>query len=205
MNPIYGLIEIGLNRYLALEPSVLAECARLQGRVLAFELTDWNMAFYLVPDQAGVSVLDSWPDMPDVRLAGSLAAFMRLLASGAERQAVLSAGRIRVEGDAMLADRFTSLLESVELDLEEVLAPVTGDVAAYQLGRLGRSFFGWGRYAVGTLARDVAEYLREESGDLVHKTDVERWMNGVDELAEGVDRLGARVARLESNRDDIKQ
>ena len=205
MNSIYGLIEIGLNRYLALEPTVIAECARLEGRVLAFELTDWNIAFYLAPDNAGVRVLDSWPESPDVRLSGRLAAFIRLLSAGAERQAELSAGRIRVDGDAALADRFTRLLESVELDLEEVLAPVTGDLAAHRLGQLGHGFFGWGRYTIGTLARDVAEYLREESGDLVHHSDVESWMNDVDELAEGVDRLDARMARLEKSRGDIKR
>lgn len=205
MNSIYGLIEIGLNRYLALEPTALAECARLKGRVLAFELTDLNLAFYMIPDQAGVSVLDAWPQLPDVRLSGSLAAFARLLASGDERQAELATGRIRMEGDAALADRFVRVLESVELDLEEVLAPVAGDVAAHELGRLGRSFFSWSRYAVSTLARDMAEYLREESGDLVHHSDVERWMNDVDELAEGVDRLSARVARLESSMGDIER
>ena len=41
------------------------------------------------------------------------------------------------------------------------------------------------------------EFLREETGDLVHAEDVEAWMDAVDGLRSDADRLEARIRRLE--------
>jgi ubiquinone biosynthesis protein UbiJ len=58
--------------------------------------------------------------------------------------------------------------------------------------------FGWGRRSAGTLALDTAEYLREETRDLARAADVEEWMDAVDAVRDGADRLEARLQRLEA-------
>jgi ubiquinone biosynthesis protein UbiJ len=45
---------------------------------------------------------------------------------------------------------------------------------------------------------DTAEYLREETRDLARKIDVEEWMEAVDSLRDDVERLEARLRRLEA-------
>lgn len=205
MHSIYGLIEIGLNRYLSVEPEALAACARLAGRVLAFHLSDLGLEFHLSPDATGMRVIEPLPERPDVRLSAGTATFIRLLTAGEERQALLTSGAIQVEGDAALADRFTRMLESARPDPEEILAPLMGDVLAYRAGRFGRGLLDWGRHAAATLAGDTTEYLREESGDLVHRNDAEDWMSGVDEVSEDLARLTARVQRLEKTAGSREQ
>ena len=44
---------------------------------------------------------------------------------------------------------------------------------------------------------NIAEYLQEESRDLVNKTELEEFLRGVDELREASDRIEARLRRLE--------
>lgn len=189
-------LEVALNRYLALEPEVLAECARLKGRVLALHADGPDWEFYLVPHAGGVQVLDRWDGDADVRIS---APPTRLLT-----QAVLNAGSgappvsgARVEGDAELLARFAGLLAKVGFDPEEWLARGLGDAAAHRVYQGLRGLLGWGRQSASTLALDTVEYLREETRDLVHRDDVERWMDAVDRARERTDRLGARLGRLE--------
>mgnify|MGYP000187317940 FL=1 len=69
--------------------------------------------------------------------------------------------------------------------------------AAHRLVGGLKGLFGWGRNAADRLSVDAAEYLTEESEDLARAADVEEWMDGVDQLREGVDRFDARLALLE--------
>ena len=48
-----------------------------------------------------------------------------------------------------------------------------------------------------TAGENIAEYLQEESRDLVNKTELEEFLQGVDMLRETADRVEARIARLE--------
>ncbi len=62
--------------------------------------------------------------------------------------------------------------------------------------RLARAFagaFAWGRESAQALALDAAEYLREESRDLVAPAEMELFLDDVDTLRERGDRLQARI------------
>ena len=52
----------------------------------------------------------------------------------------------------------------------------------------------WARKARRTAAENLAEYLQEESGDLVSKPELEEFLHGVDRLRETADRVEARLA-----------
>jgi ubiquinone biosynthesis protein UbiJ len=186
-------LEIALNRYLALEPDALAECGRLQGRVLALHAEGPGWEFFLCPHAAGVQVLDAWPDPPAVRITAPPAALARRVLRGPD---AAGAG-VRVEGDAELLARFSAMLAKVGFDLEEWLARAVGDGPAHRLTQGLRGLVDWGRRSASTLALDTAEYLREETRDLVHRADAERWMDDVTTLSERTARLTRRLEELE--------
>lgn len=189
-------LEMALNRYLALEPEVLKECARLQGRVIALHATGVGWEFFLCPHKSGVQVLDAGPDKPDVRISAPPTQLLRqVLRSGFGESAAVSG--VQVEGDAELLSRFSTLLARVGFDPEEWLAKWVGGGAARRLHQALRGFGGWSRRSADTLAFDAAEYLREETRDLAHRADVESWMDAVDTLRERVDRYAARLTRIE--------
>lgn len=190
-------LEIALNRYLALEPEVLKECARLDGRVIALHADGPGWEFFIHPNARGVQVLDASARKPDVRIS---APPTRLL------QQALQAGRggtasavpgMQVEGDAELLSRFAGLLDKVGFDPEEWLARWVGDGAAHRVNQGLQSLLGWMRSSASTLALDTAEYLREETRDLVHRADVEKWMDAVDDARARAERVAARLNRLE--------
>ena len=189
-------LEIALNRYLRLERSALEECAALNGKSIALHLADLGWTFVVEPHPAGVRVLADSETPPDVRLSAPSPRLLQLALRSAGGAEGLPAG-LEVEGDTELLNRFKTLLARVGFDPEELAAKVLGDAAAHRVVGGLRELFGWGRHAAQRLSQDTAEYLSEETGDLARSGDIEEWMQGVDALREGADRLEARLALLE--------
>lgn len=193
--------EIALNRYLQLERSALEECAALSGRSIALHVSDLGWTFVIEPHAGGVRVLPEAAGAPDVTASAPAPRLLQLALRAARGDEGLPAG-LEVEGDTELLRRFNLLLARVGFDPEELAAKVLGDGAAHRVVGGLRQFFGWGRHAATRLGQDTAEYLSEETQDLARSHEVEEWMEGVDKLREGADRLEARLALLESKVSD---
>jgi ubiquinone biosynthesis protein UbiJ len=193
---VCATLEVALNRYLRLERGVVADCATMAGKSIALEAADLGWMFVIEPIATGVRVSNVAEDEPDVLVSAPTLRLARLGLNQLTRREGLPTG-IEVVGDIELLNRFSGLLSRVGLDPEELVAKVVGDGAAHRLVGGLKGLFGFGRSAADRLSRDTAEYLTEESEDLARAADVEEWMDAVDGLREGVDRLEARLARLE--------
>jgi len=64
---------------------------------------------------------------------------------------------------------------------------------------------GFGRRAMNTGVRNVAEYLAHERGDLVPRAEAEDFYHGVERLREDLDRLDARTRLMEQLETDASQ
>jgi ubiquinone biosynthesis accessory factor UbiJ len=191
-----GAAEIALNRYLRLEPAVLEDCAKLHGRWIEFTLRgpDLVLALEFMPD--GVRVVGEAAQKPDVRIVGTPTALIGALRHVNGDATGIPAGLV-VEGDVELLDRFGDLIRRVGFDPAEWLAPVLGGAAAHRLVGGLRRAFDWTRSNGRRMADHGAEYLREESYDLARGRDVAEWMHEVDDARDALERLEARLRRLE--------
>jgi ubiquinone biosynthesis protein UbiJ len=72
-----------------------------------------------------------------------------------------------------------------------------GDMPARRLSQMAKSVRTWARRARRTAGENIAEYLQEESRDLISKTELDEFLRGVDEVREAADRIAARLGRLE--------
>jgi ubiquinone biosynthesis protein UbiJ len=111
-------------------------------------------------------------------------------------------GGVEIDGDVELGTKLQRIFERLDIDWEEHLSRLTGDIVAHQLGNTVRGFFAWGRRAADHLGHDVADYLQEENETLPVAWEVEEFIQGVDTLRSDVDRLEARVKRLARNLAD---
>jgi ubiquinone biosynthesis accessory factor UbiJ len=131
----------------------------------------------------------------DASIAGSPLALFELIRGGRSGNGRVAA---RISGDAEIANRYRELLALARPDLEEELSRHIGDLAAHRLAQALRGAVAWVRKARRTVGENLAEYLQEESGDLVNKTELQEFLLGVDRLRETADRVEARLARFES-------
>ena len=187
-------LETAFNEALRLDPESLRKLAALQGRVIAIELRGTGLTLYLFPGPDGVVLLGEYAGEPDTVLSGTPLGLARL--SLGDASGVLFAGEVTIRGDVETGQRFKAILDQLDLDWEEPLARLIGDIPAHRLGKLVRSTTDWARQALETLGRNTAEYLEYEARALATREDVAEFVADVDHLRDDVARLEARLARL---------
>ncbi len=135
----------------------------------------------------------------DAVISGSVRALVSLLrgvrpAAAEERAAVV------IRGDAEIANLYRQFFIAARPDPEEELSRWIGDAPARTLSRLAIGIGGWVRRTHRVVGENVAEYLKEESRDLVARTEVEEFLEGVDQIRESADRIEARLQALQDRK-----
>lgn len=196
MVPVAALLglEKVINAALRLDPATLKRLGAHEGRIVAIQLKGTNVRIYLVPGTEGVQLMAHFDGEPDTLLKGTPLGLMRL--SLGEAGAGMFSGEVEIEGDVELGQRIKGILERIDIDWEEHLSRLTGDIIAHQVGNAVRGLFGWGRDAGESLGLDVADYLKEEARVVPPVSEVEAFLKAVDELRLDADRLEARIERL---------
>lgn len=188
-------LETAINRYLALDPEGAARITNLQGRVILVEVLGFGTHFYLISGPARVQLYGDYVGEPDCVLRATPLALARMDTSRRKEDWLFS-GEIRIEGDTHLAQALSDFLGGLEVDWEEQLSRLVGDVAAHRVGSQVRAVEHWGRRTAATLTEDIKEYLQEEARLLPGRYEVQAFLGGVDLVRDGVERLAARVERL---------
>ena len=129
-------------------------------------------------------------------ITGPLGA-LRSLADGND---ALYSGAVRIEGEIAVAQALSDVVGGLDIDVEEVLAPVLGGTLARRAGLLGRDAGVWFGRTRASFRENVEDYLKEEAELLPTAEETRRWAGDVDDVRAAGDRLEARVARLERRR-----
>ncbi|HHJ15353.1 MAG TPA: sterol-binding protein [Gammaproteobacteria bacterium] len=192
--PLAAALETALNLYLKQDPLALQRCAKLDGKVIAVDITDLGLSLYFLPGSNGVLVAGHYEGDADTRLRGSLPGFVRLTLGS--REDALFKGAVEIQGDTDTGHQFQAILSGVDWDWEEQLSRVTGDLLAHQAGSLVRKAKHFIKSSQATLQQDLSEYLQEEARILPTAIEVRYFLDDVDRLRADVDRLAARLDRL---------
>jgi ubiquinone biosynthesis protein UbiJ len=190
-------LEQAINRVVALDPEAARQLATLHGRVICLDLRGIELKLNFVPRHDGrLQLLGRIEGQPDCTLSGSPIDLIRA-SEPSEGPAQLFAGHVRIDGDTALAQRFSEAVAGLDIDWEEQLSRLTGDIAAHEIGRSVRALAREGQ-RIGRSAEDnLGEYLTEEVRLLPHRFEVEAFLSDVDEIRDDVERLAARIAQLE--------
>ena len=194
-----GLEQV-LNQVIGLDPDAAARLAALHGRTIRIALRGTGMQWIFIPGRDGrLRVVGSLEGQPDCTLAGSPLDLLRASAKAAGAQQ-LFAGHVQIEGDTDLAQRFSEVLADLDIDWEEQLSRLTGDIAAHEIGRGVRAASREGARMRRSSEQILSEYLTEEARLLPHRFEVEDFIADVDTLRDDAERLAARIALLEKRR-----
>ena len=200
LKPIAGrVLEAALNRALALDEDTRQALAALDGRRIALHLAAPPLALQVrvagerlevgpVAEAADLSVRST--------LAGLLSQLPALAGGGARDEGAPPVGQLRIEGDADLARRLQRLAERFDPDWQQPFVAVLGDVLGVQVADALASGLRHARGAGAAFAANAAEFLTEESRDVVGRDELNAFHDDVDALHDDAERLAARVARL---------
>ncbi|WP_271271901.1 ubiquinone biosynthesis accessory factor UbiJ [Aliamphritea hakodatensis] len=194
------LAEAAVNPLLCRNPDIARRLARLNGKIIAVELTDANLHLSIQPHASGLQMDLMQRDDADVTLSGTCGDFLTLLSSKDQQDAMFGKS-IRISGESALATRFTNILKDAALDWEGILASIIGDLPAGQLAAFIRYKANFYLQAGQSLKLNLEEYLKEEIHLLPTRPEIEHFLNQVGKVRQGTDRIEARIAQLQSKLD----
>jgi ubiquinone biosynthesis protein UbiJ len=192
MAPVYGLLERALNDALRYDPATRQRLAAHRGRVLAIECLQPPVNAYFLFTAEGVEIYDSCETSIDGTLRASAIGLLRQLAAE-DPQVVPAGGQVQVLGDTRFVQEIVKIARDVDIDWEEPLARIVGDVAARQVGELLRGAATFMARAFTSLRRDGEDFLRHELAMFPPKQAMREFLHDIDDLRLDVDRLQQRL------------
>ena len=195
ISPFVRPLQIALNRYFAYDPAVPKQLAAMQGKVVELHFRTLDVSLYIIINADDLDICDDYVGTVDTTISGSPVALAMMGLQQSPASSLFS-GEVTIEGDTELGTQFQRLLDNLEIDWEEPLSELSGDVIAQQVSDVLHGVSSWLKESTDTNALNVSEYLREEQAMLPSKYEVERFKRDVDDLRLSVDRLEAKVQRL---------
>lgn len=194
--PAGRLLEVALNRALALDAETRAALPALDGRTVALQLQNPSLALQIrVRDnQLEVGPVED-ADRADLSVRSTLAGVLGQLPFMRGRNAA-PLGAMRVEGDAELARRLQRMAERFDPDWARPFTAVFGDVIGMQVANGIAFALRSARHAGKEFAGSAADYLTEESRDVVGREELAAFHDDVDAIRDDVERVAARIDRL---------
>lgn len=191
-------VETALNAYLGLDPPARARLGELDGRIIALALRGLDLTLYLLPHAQGVQVQTRCETPPDTVIRATPMALARLSLTGQGDVNVINPD-IQLEGDTHVGQVMQQALGGVQIDWEEMLSQILGDLSAHKIGNGLRETRAWATRTQQALRMDISEYLQEEGRHLPPRAELEHFYDAVDALRSGVDRCEARIKRLQTH------
>jgi len=181
-----------INQYLKLDPEAIQQLSKLHGKVLCVDVLGINKQYYVFPGEQDIGIETSYDGEPDTIIRGTVPALVKLGLQSDTASLMLS-GEVEIIGDVRSGRAFKKCLSNLNIDWEEHMASVVGDVPANLAFNTVRQLSSWSKKVAASITQDFSEYVQEESRDVVTGVELERFNQEVDRLRDDIDRLAARI------------
>lgn len=185
------LIEVAIKKVVRADLAAASRLQKIEGNVLCVELTSPSIVFYVTAVVDGVE-FSFQEQEAHCTLRGSWIDFLEI----AEDEQRLFGAKVSIQGDHHWLVELKSILTSLDIDWEGLLANYLGDIPAYQIGQCFRSTKSYAKHTSALLCDDLSDYIHEELRLLPAKPELDYFYHSVDDLRLRVDRLNARVSLL---------
>lgn len=189
-------LEFVVNRALAQDPASRAQLGAMSGQVFHLQCTRPALDMFLVLHGDRVQLAGHWEGEITAGLQGSGSDYAELLGSSDPGSTLIN-GAMTVSGNSKALLRLRDIAAHLDIDWEAPLASAFGDVIGHQLGRslrFGTRLLG---DAIGSLRRQVHDYVQEESDWLVPRWQFEQFGADITQAARRTHQLALDVARLQ--------
>src|SRR5688500_12077110 len=196
LKPLAGrALETALNRALSLDPDTRDQLRALDGRRVVLRLSAPALALQVRVAGERLEVGPVAEDEPDLSVRATLGGLLSQLPFLRNDDAP-PVGKLRIEGDADLARRLQRLAGRFDPDWQQPFVRVFGEIVGVQVANTVAAGLRHARGAAGAFATNAAEFVTEESRDVVPREELNAFHDDVDTLRDDVERLAARISRL---------
>ncbi len=185
--------EATINRALRYDPATRQRLAQLEGQVLALHLSTPSVCVYLAPEADRLRLLSHWEGPVATEIRGSLSALGKVALS---RDSNLQGSGVEISGGTGMLLELRQILQGLDIDWEELLSELLGDVAGHQGAEMLRSAKRWLHGRSQSSQRLISEFITEELQLLPSRLELEEFYSNVDQLHLDLDRAEGRLQLL---------
>lgn len=191
--------ERSINSLLQTDPANQAKLAPLAGRVISIEIQEWPKPVFLTVTAGKIGLASEHEEAADIAIKGSAWPMLQLL-KGSSPADVRQSG-VEIQGDLTVAQQFSNIARTLDIDWEEKLSHWVGDIAAHRIGRFVRGTSAEIKVAQEQFSQAVTEYMKYESGLFPAKEEVDDFLTEIDNVRLAMDRLEAKINQLTQRKD----
>ena len=128
-------------------------------------------------------------------VSGKAQNLLRLLIDNPSEQALVS-DEFSLTGDVQWVQDLFTALNTMDLDWQDVLSPIVGDIATHELDQAVSSTSEWAKDSRKRLHHSMDDYLKEEVKLFPHRDQLDNFADDLDALRLTVDRVQAKIERI---------
>ena len=191
---LYGL-EKALNNYVRLDTDTIQRLSKLEKKVIKVQIPDWNINFFIIPYKNGIRLLTSTNTKIDTVISGSLFSLFRAVYAKSKKS-ISFKNSIEISGDIEVGEKIHQIIVEMDIDWEEHLSKLTGDIIAHHIGMSVRRTISFSKYTTELLCKNLKAYLQAEAQLVPSLNEVSSFNESVALLQHAVERSEKRIQQL---------
>ncbi|MFT6387814.1 MAG: ubiquinone biosynthesis protein UbiJ [Cellvibrionaceae bacterium] len=188
---ITGSLESLVNTALSYDPASRQELANLTD-ILAIESNSPDFTLYCHGSEDGIRLMCHCEVPATTQLSGSALALLSLL----KQPSSLANSGVELSGSVGLLQQWQALLHNLDIDWEDAISGIIGDITGPMLASKLRKGAEWAQNQKEVQLRLLQEYLPEELKIIPSKTELALFSQDISQLVLDTDRLDAKFKYL---------
>ena len=188
---VTSTLEKFITHTLRFDPATLAQISHVIG-VLKIQCVRPRFTVYCFGSKQGIKLTCYCEDDAETTLKGSATALLGLL----KQPKTLANSGVELSGSVGLLQQWQKILKQVDIDWEEAISLVMGDIAGPLFADSLRKSASWAKTQSEAQQRLLKEYLTEELSLFPSKLEAQHLFDQIHELDLSTDRLAAKVDYL---------
>ncbi|ARD44195.1 SCP2 sterol-binding domain-containing protein [Colwellia sp. PAMC 21821] len=189
-----ALLETVINQFLRYNLHGTKALKPLSGKTLTVKLAElpFPLSFTISHEKIHVTTSD---EHNDCCIITSISTLIEL---NKEQQLtdLIKNDKLDIQGDLKVAQRFSEIAQTLDIDWQSELAKRIGDIPAYKLGELGRQLVKKLNFASQQIQADASEWLVHEKRLMVTAAEISYFSDDVEQLAQKAHVLSQRIEQL---------
>ena len=189
-----ALLETVINQFLRYNLHGTKALKPLSGKTLTVKLAElpFPLSFTISHEKIHVTTSD---EHNDCCIITSISTLIEL---NKEQQLtdLIKNDKLDIQGDLKVAQRFSEIAQTLDIDWQSELAKRIGDIPAYKLGELGRQLVKKLNFASQQIQADASEWLVHEKRLMVTAAEISYFSDDVEQLAQKAQVLSQRIEQL---------
>lgn len=198
-------VQAVINQLVYTDPTAAAAMARFEDKVLAIFSKSPDAHIQIHFQESGLQMSFCNEQLgslaPDVTVTAKSADLLSLLLTS-DKDRALANPAISIAGDGQLLQGIFQTVRGLDVDIGGRLAPFLGDTLSHQVEIAGAKGKAWSSELKSRMDRNVTDYVQEEARLSPTRSEVNNFYNDLDSLVFALDRVEARIHKLESKTDE---